>query len=364
MSKAANMNDSPDEKGTFQQLVEKNESRWVELLPRSITKEKFRAATHAAVRQNPDLLKCTQRSLFNALTKAAQDGLLPDGREGIITSYNTKHKVIENGREVDRYLPTAQWNPMTYGLRKRARELDDIIIDAQVVNKNDLFKRQQGDDPKIIHEPTELDTEPGPLVGCYAIFKREDGTILHREVMRAKEVTTTRDQSKAPDSLMWTKFETEGWKKTVIRRGIKTVPVSEGLERAITREDENFDFDQRQEAEHKALAPPHAPPPAPKLVENKPSITLDASMNKDPEKVQTTNHTEKQTGSIEQRIDPDAAYKDWLRDAYAELGECMNEPAVQELRERISDELKATDQIAWRDACADKATELFGGKKP
>lgn len=351
MSEAAPMNDTPDDKGTFQQLVEKNESRWIELLPRNITKERFRAAAHAAVRQNPDLLKCTQRSLFNALTKAAQDGLLPDGREGIITSYNTKHKVIENGREIDRYLPTAQWNPMTYGLRKRARELDDIIIDAQVVNKNDIFRRQQGDDPKIIHEPTELDSDPGPLIGCYAIFKREDGTILHREVMRAKEVTTARDQSRASDSLMWTKFETEGWKKTVIRRGIKTVPVSEGLERAITRDDENFDFSQAHET---VSAPTLTPPPAPKL-ESKPIIVLDAEKRKEPEKVEAL----RDISAGDKSVGAQDAYKDWLRDSYAELDACGTAVAVEDLRDRVLSELNHTDKQAWKDACADKATALF-----
>ena len=68
-------------------------------------------------------------------------------------------------------------------------------------------------------------------------------------------------------------------------------------------------------------------------------------------------------GAPEAAAAPDAGYKDWLRDAYAELAQCMNEPAVEELRERISDELKAADQIVWRDSCAEKATELFGGKR-
>lgn len=224
------------------------------LLPSHIKKERFIAAAHSAVKQNPELLECTVRSLFNALAKAAQDGLLPDGREGVITSYRTK--IEHDGKEI--YVKIATWNPMAYGLRKRARELDNIIIDAQVVHDNDHFVWHQGDDPRIEHEPAKLGTDRGAMIGSYAIFRRENGTILHREIMDKSQVMATKNQSKAKTSLMWTTFETEGWRKAVVRRGMKTVPVSEDLERIITRDDENFDF--------KATAPAVEPPPAPTLV--------------------------------------------------------------------------------------------------
>lgn len=362
-----------EESGTFEALLEKQAPRIVALLPNNVKKERFLAAASAAVRQNPDLLKCTQRSLFNALAKAAQDGLLPDGREGVITSYNTKIAVRENGALVDRWFPVASWNPMTFGLRKRARELDDIIIDAQVVHKADHFKRVQGDDPKIVHEPADLDSERGPMIGVYAIFKK-DQTILHREVMNAKEVQDTRDQSKAKESLMWTTFASEGWRKAVIRRGIKTVPVSESLERAITREDETFDFDQRRDrqAENKpvvsAPSPPAAPPKAPptpppaRQIEVTPGITLDVPPAKTPETVTVVRHADEPARNIsspDKAVGADEAYKDWLRDSYAELDECKTEAAVEDLRDRVLAELKDADKQPWRDKCAQKAFSLF-----
>lgn len=215
-------------------------------LPSNVTRDRFINASIAAVKANPDILAATPRSLFSALTKAAQDGLLPDGREGIITVYKTE----------------AVWNPMFYGIRKRARELDGIIIDAQVVVEGDEYDFALGDDPHITHRPLarseKMDASKG--VAVYAIFRHPEQGILHREWMWKPEVFDVMNQSRAKGSLMWTVFWTEGWKKTVGRRAAKSVPVSAQLERLITRDDENFDFPR----DTPRLVPP-SPPSPPKL---------------------------------------------------------------------------------------------------
>jgi len=197
-----------------------------DLLPKHISKARFMTSAITAATQNPDLLKCKALSLFGAIKKSAQDGLLPDGREGVITPFKGE----------------ASWNPMTYGLRKRARELDGIIIDAQVVHENDQFLLHQGDDPRIEHTPAPLGQARGTMVGAYAIFRQGD-EILHREVMDKKGIEDVHGQANAKNSLMWSKFTGEAWRKTVVRRGIKTVPCSERLETVIRRDDEFFDFD-------------------------------------------------------------------------------------------------------------------------
>jgi recombination protein RecT len=220
----------------FETELRSREQAIVSMLPNHVSRERFINSAIAAVKQTPELLNATPRSLFGAVTKSAQDGLLPDGREGVITLYNEKQK--DNS-----WQKTAQWNPMAYGLRKRARELDNIIIDAQVVYENDDFMRHQGDAPHIEHRPANLGTPRGAMIGAYAIFKSGDGTILHREVMDAAQIQAVRDQSKAPNSLMWTKFAEEGWRKTVVRRGVKTVPCSERLQTIVQRDDDLFNFD-------------------------------------------------------------------------------------------------------------------------
>lgn len=244
---------------TFRDELNKRAEEIGSQLPPNIPRERFLGAALAAVKSTPGILMATPRSLMSALTKAAQDGLLPDGREGIITVYQQK---VPN-TSPQQYENVAQWNPMFYGIRKRARELDGIIIDAQVVFADDGFEYSLGDNPHIDHKPKPrmmvLDASAG--IAAYAIFRHPEQGILHREVMWKPEVFAVMNQSRAKGSLMWTTFWTEGWRKTVGRRGAKSVPVSPQLERLIQRDDENFVFGNDQQT--LALPTPPSPPSAP-----------------------------------------------------------------------------------------------------
>lgn len=218
----------------FETELKQREQSIVSMLPQHVGKPRFINSAIAAVKQTPNLLTATPRSLFAAITKSAQDGLLPDGREGVITLYKEKQK---DGS----WLNVAQWNPMTFGLRKRARELDGVIVNAQVVHENDRFERHEGDDPRLEHHPAPLGQPRGAMIGAYAII-RNDTHILHREVMDAAQIESVRTQSKAPDSLMWRTFTEEAWRKTVIRRAMKSVPCSDTLDTIVRRDDDMFDF--------------------------------------------------------------------------------------------------------------------------
>lgn len=204
--------------------IARREDELANILPPHISRERFQQIALIAVKNTPDLLtKADRKSLHKALTFAAEDGLHPDGREGAITMFKNE----------------AVWSPMTYGLRKRAKELCNMVIDAQVVYANDEFVWVQGDEPRLEHRPAPLGSDRGDMIGCYAIFK-VDGVVLHREVMDKKEIEKVRSCSRNQNGLMWTKFSTEGWRKTVIRRGIKTVPSVPALERMIGRVDEEY----------------------------------------------------------------------------------------------------------------------------
>lgn len=235
----------------FESEVRSRDAEIATLLPSHISKEKFVNTAIIAAKNNPDLILCDRRSLHAAITKAAEDGLQPDGREGVINVY--KEKRVIGGKDV--WLKVACWIPMTFGIRKRARELCGMIIDAQIVHENDDFDWHQGDNPHIDHKPTPLAEEPGARIGVYAIFKQGD-QILHREVMRKKQVLDVKSVVKAQNGLLWTKFEDEAWRKTVLRRGIKTVPsVPDALTRIISRDDDQYDLDA---VAHKPVAAPAA----------------------------------------------------------------------------------------------------------
>lgn len=257
------------------------------LLPTTISREAFRNTAIIAVKKNPQLLECERRSLHNAVSAAAFDGLRPDGKEGVILPRREKIKVKgDNGKETEKWILVASWQPMTYGIRKRARELDNMVIDAAVVHKNDVFDWDVGDTPYIHHKPTPLDMEPGDMVGVYAIFRRGED-ILHREVMRKVDVMAVKSISKQQEGLLWTKFEGEAWRKSAIKRGAKTVPCSDRLEKIIDRFDDMHDVGNGKgkviEGEVRKLPPPPPPPPPTGIIEHQPATIIKGGSVKEDE---------------------------------------------------------------------------------
>ena len=80
------------------------------VLPKHIPVERFGRVVLTAIQTNPDLLMAERRSLWNAAMRAAQDGLMPDGRLGALVVYRDKKRG-----------PIAQWMPMIAGIRQKVR---------------------------------------------------------------------------------------------------------------------------------------------------------------------------------------------------------------------------------------------------
>lgn len=219
------------------------------ILPRTVAPERFIATAIEAVRNRPELLSADRKSLFQAIQRAAEDGLMPDGREGVINIYSEKVKETENGVVKERWIKRAAWIPMVFGIRKRAMELANIVIDSDVIHQNDEVRWIKGDSPIFeVHPILPWKGQPGPMVAAFAVFRQTlpSGQIitLHREIMDAAAIQKVKEQSRQPGGLLWGKFETEAWRKTVVRRGIKTVPsVPSELLRIVSRDDDQYQFD-------------------------------------------------------------------------------------------------------------------------
>lgn len=191
-----------------------------------IDPDKFIAAVTTALTMNPDIVtKCTADSIKNACIKAAYDGLRPDGKEGALVAYGS----------------VAQWMPMVYGIRKKARKHDEIIITADVVYERDKFFVLKGDEDRIEHEPAPPDIDPGKVIASYAIFRRGD-EILHREVLRLSDIESVRRASKSPNSPAWNNWFGEMAKKAAVNRGAKSVPMSDAVRQTIDRDNDHYDL--------------------------------------------------------------------------------------------------------------------------
>ena len=201
-------------------------------LPKHIPVERFQRVVMTAIQNNPDLLGVDRRSLFNAAMRAAQDGLLPDGRDGAIVKYKND----------------AQWMPMVGGILKKIRNSGEIAtITARVVYDGDTFRYWVDEDGEhVLYEPCDA-PNTSKILRVFAMAKTKDGE-LFVEPMTLDEVEQVRNVSRAKNLGPWTQWWGEMAKKTALRRLAKRLPMSSDLDDLIRRDDALYDFDGRKEA--------------------------------------------------------------------------------------------------------------------
>ena len=219
-----------------EQLMSRS-SQFQAALPAHIPLERFMRVVMTAVQRSPDLAKADRASLFTSAVQAAQDGLLPDGREGALVIY--KSKVKEGGKEI--WVAKVQWMPMVAGIRKKVRNSGEIATwEVQVVHANDLFEFELGDEPFIKHRPL-MDGDRGPIIAAYSVATLKSGE-KSREVMTKAQIDRVRAASKSKDSGPWVDWYDEMCRKTVARRHSKVLPMSTDLDDVIRRDDELYDM--------------------------------------------------------------------------------------------------------------------------
>lgn len=240
-------------------------------LPPQIPAQKFIRTVMTAVQMQPDLLGTDRRSLLAACMKAAQDGLLPDGREAALVIFRTKSGSM------------TQYMPMIGGLLKKLRNSGELAsIGAHVAYSADEFRYELGDEERIVHRP-KLGSERGDPIAAYAIAKTKDGAI-YREVMSVDEINQVRSVSRAKDSGPWASWWSEMARKTVLRRLLKRLPSSADVDAVIDNDNDMYD-----------LSPQVSATPQPQVA---PLSRLKATMGVDPEAQADVAATDPETEAV------------------------------------------------------------------
>lgn len=209
------------------------ESEFSMALPPQIPVQKFIRTTLTAVQMNPELLNCDRRSLLGSCMKAAQDGLLLDGREAALVIFRSK-----NG-------PAAQYMPMIGGVLKKLRNSGELAsISAHIVYEHDTFRYTLGDNETIHHEP-KMGGGRGNPIAAYAIARTKDEAV-YREVMWLDDIEKVRNVSRARDNGPWVQWWDEMAKKTVIRRLCKRLPSSADVDAMLEHDNETNDLTQQE----------------------------------------------------------------------------------------------------------------------
>ncbi len=207
-------------------------------LPKHIPSDRFTRIAVSAINSNPDLLspEIDRRSLYSAVMKAAQDGLVIDGRESALVTFKGKNGVI------------AQYMPMVAGVLKKMRNSGEISnISTGIVFRNEYdqgrFEYVKGDEESLTHKPI-LFEEKGPMIGVYAIVTLKDGSKV-REFMDMAQINKVKAVSRSANSEFgpWKKWFEEMAIKSVLRKVSKLCPMSSDLDAVFKNDDETNDLD-------------------------------------------------------------------------------------------------------------------------
>lgn len=197
-------------------------------LPKHVTPERFVRIVMTAIQQNPNLIKSDRDSLFSACMKAAQDGLLPDGREAFLNCYFSKRD--------NKYI--ASYQPMIGGILKKIRQSGELKqLSCAVVRQGDQFDYFVDESGEHFRYVPALDNDDAPVKCVYAAVWTKDGGVYFK-VMSVGQIEKARAVSRAKDSGPWVDWWDEMALKTVIRNLAKRLPMSAEIESVIQRVDE------------------------------------------------------------------------------------------------------------------------------
>jgi recombination protein RecT len=212
----------------FKQELVAREGHLRSLLPQAMTVDKFQAIVVAAVADNMDLLDCDRGSLLKACLNAAELGLSLNknmGEADILKIWDGRMK--KN---------IAQFRPRYKGLMKLALQAGEVLkIESRLVYEKDMFEVEEGIEPRIIHRHGLSDR--GEKIGAYCVWKLKNGESQF-EIMSKEEILSIRNRSssKTKEGTIvgpWKTDEAEMWRKTVVRRASKYMPLSTEAQRAV-----------------------------------------------------------------------------------------------------------------------------------
>lgn len=213
-------------KKTFQELVDspKFKEQIALALPKHITPERFIRVLMTAAIKTPDLMLCTQESLFKGLFDAATAGVEIDGRRAHLIPFKNRQKNCVEATLIIDYKGIAE-------LAMRSGSVSSIHADK--ICENDIFEYDRGE---IKKHNIDFKKERGEAYAYYTIIRMRDGG-EKCEVMSRKEVNAIRQRSKAKDSGPWvTDFDAMAL-KTVFKRASKWIPLSAEIRNIVEEED-------------------------------------------------------------------------------------------------------------------------------
>jgi recombination protein RecT len=244
-------------------------------LPPSVSIERFTAVTIAAINHNQALLSADRQSFYNAVVKAAQEGLLPDGQDAVLNIYNTK---VDN-----KWIKKVQYQRMVGGVIKQFTKAG-IDAYAESVYENDAFDFWNDTDGQhLMHKPTKPGRPKGERIAAYAVAKLASGRAVV-QVMDMEELAKARAASKSKEEDGSPKGPWRDWpermeQKSALHRLRKRVAIiDEQAAKELAKIDDEFEDEVPEPAEEPKQAVPTGNETRPKALQS----VVDQSGTDDP----------------------------------------------------------------------------------
>jgi recombination protein RecT len=221
----------------LRQDLETRTDEFKRALPSHIKPERFIRAIETAVTLNPDILACDRVSLWTSCMRAAQDGLLPDNRQGAIVAFKNK----------------AQWIPMYEGLLLLFRNSGQFRhINTGVVYQGEEFTHWIDENGEHFRHVPGDERDPKKIRRIYATATTKDGAFFVAD-LSLQEVNRHKAASRNLDG-PWRQWEQEMQRKTALRVLSKMLPKSSDLDEIMHR-DEQGSIETVEERRHAVTRP-------------------------------------------------------------------------------------------------------------
>jgi len=180
-------------------------------LPENINVDRFVRVMVSALLKTPELADCDKQSLFRALLKSAEDGLLPNGEEAAITSFKNN----KTGQREAVYLR------MIFGLRKKVAEFG-WSLRTRVIYSNDEFSYEYGLNEHLTHRPAPVGTDRGERIGAYAVGSHKDG---RKEFTVMDAIAIGKVRAIAKTQAVWDKWPDQMYEKSAGKQLVNDLPL-------------------------------------------------------------------------------------------------------------------------------------------
>jgi len=200
------------------ELLTKAATEFASRIPASVplAPDQFVSSAITTFAKNPALLRCTKESVFQALYSVAALGLdFQLNRAHLVPFGNVCTPIIGYA-----------------GLRELAIR-SGFVLDAYAfpVYENDACDFGLGDEPFVRHKPSPPAVR-GNLIACYMVVHQSNGRMF-LDWMWREEIDAIRHRSRASKKGPWVTDYVEMAKKTVLRRGLKQMPLTPELSKAM-----------------------------------------------------------------------------------------------------------------------------------